>query len=583
MIQPVLESELTLLERTFSVQRSSAFHIWFAKLAIDLDDDDAYDALSVEGPNDKGMDLFWIDHSNQRVFIAQCKYASAYDHKPKVGEVNALIECLDWLSTPETLLSEGRPELISAADDYREAVKRDYSVQLWFVYCGKSDANVDKRIRAFNENQENIDNNRSVVHCHLSLLESMFEEVRSGGQRIEKAEFIVAKGSLEVTGTFGKGLVTTIAGNDLVTLYEDFGDILFARNIRGWLGARKGSVNAAIIDTLKNDRERSNFWAYNNGITIVCDDFSYDTKSGKLQLTNFSIVNGCQTTVALAKSNGNDLPADIALLARIVSPPESIIDSVIRFTNSQNLIRKWDLVSQDITQKRLKNEFASLNNPHFYAVRRGEWAALSADDKRKFKPNGSYRTVKHDLLAQFLASFKGFPVNAYKEKGLLFESLYSRTFPPDLRVEEALLVWKIGEVVRELVREEIRTETEKVSDGDKSREKYVLMLRRGGRFYTVAVLGLVAKLRNGPDFLRSIDEERIMSKGAIDRFSKYAKVSIPWYKSAVSDLIELSGTDISVLIRESDFFERVSERIENQYEVYSVNEDWLKGALPKLF
>lgn len=582
-IQPNLEVELTYIEKAFAVKRSSAFPIWFAKFALELDDDDAFDALSVEGANDKGMDLFWIDHPNQRIFISQCKYASAYDHKPKVSEVNALVECLDWLSTPETLLTEGRPELVSAAEDYQEHIKRDYSVQLWFVYLGENNANVDKRIRAFNENQENIDNNRSIVHCHLTLLKSMFDEVRSGGQRIAEAEIAVTPGSLEVSGTFGKGLVTSVSGSDLVSLYSKFGDMLFARNVRGWLGARKGSVNAAIIDTLKNDRERSNFWAYNNGITIVCDDFSYSADTGELKLTNFSIVNGCQTTVALVKSNGKDLPEDISLLARVVSPPESIIDSVIRFTNSQNLIRKWDLVSQDITQKRLQAEFAALDNPHFYASRRGEWAALSKEDKNKFKANGSYRTIKHDLLGQLLASFSGFPVSAYKEKGLLFEALYSRTFPPDLRVEEALLVWRIGQIVQDLVREEIRSETKKVESGDKSREKYVTMLRRGGRFYVTAVLGHVARLRNGPDFLRSINEERILSKGAADRIAKYARVSIPWYMNAVSDLIELSERTISVLIRETGYFERVAERIETQYKVASVSEDWLRGALPKLF
>jgi len=53
-----LKKEVRSLARVYSVSDDKAFVIWAAMTAFDLDKDDAYDALGVEGSNEKGMDLF---------------------------------------------------------------------------------------------------------------------------------------------------------------------------------------------------------------------------------------------------------------------------------------------------------------------------------------------------------------------------------------------------------------------------------------------------------------------------------------------------------------------------------------------
>ena len=579
-----LVKEVGLLAKTYSVKADRAFAIWFGRVGLELDDDEAFDALAVEGPNDKGMDLFWVDHPNERVLIAQCKYSARGTQRPKENDVNSLLSCTDWLASPQALQREGRADLVAAAAEYGEAKERDYSVLLWFVYCGKRSENIDKRVRVYNANPENEQHRRMARNCDLHLLESMHQEWRGDGRRIESATIRLNSDTLEVEGSFGKGLVSSISAAELVTLYEAHGDDLFARNVRGWLGARRGSVNAGIIDTVKSERERGNFWAYNNGITFVCDSYEHDESRREVRLTGLSIVNGCQTTVALTLAKDGAVSDEVSLLVRIVSPPESIIDSVIRFTNSQNLIRRWDLASQERTQKRLQRDLEALDDPVYYALRRGDWQSLTPDEKRKFRESdrGPWRTVKHDLLAQYLASFNGNAVVAYKNKSFLFDRFYEKTFPADLRVEEALFIWRCGELTGELVREEIRNETQSVEEGQSDRQKYVLMLKRGGRFYALGVFGLVARLRNGPDYLRSIKEDRITSNAATSRIDKYARISIQWYKQTVDDLLEITGTELSVLIRQEDFFRRVAERITNHYQAMSVNEKWLEGALPML-
>ncbi len=578
-----LHNEVECLADIYSVRRSNAFPIWFATVAWDLEEDEAYDALQVEGPNEKGMDLFWIDDQNRRILIAQCKFSSSATTRPKEKDLTNLLSCVDWLANPGALEREGRPELIAAAQEYVDAIQQDYTTQLWFVYSGPRDENVDKRIRIYNANRDHQENSRMAVHCDLDLLKSRHEELRGEGRRIERAVIGTASNVFEVSGTFGRGLVTSISGPELVKLHENFGDKLFARNVRGWLGARKGSVNAGIIATVEDDIERGYFWAYNNGITIVCDNYSYDSESEQIELSNFSIVNGCQTTVALARSGVDDLSKTF-LLARIISPPETLVDSVILFTNSQNLVRTWERVSQDKIQRRLHQQFNALGQPVYYDIRRGDWKSLSPSAKRRFRlDNGPYNVIKHDRLAQYLSAYRGMAVVAYKHKAFLFDKYYEQTFPPDMRVEEALFVWKAGESVQDVIREEIRKETERINSGERERDKYLLMLKRGGRIYALGVFGLVGSLRNGPDYLRSITEERIVSKGAAERINKYAKVSVQLYMRATNDLLEISKTDLSVLVRETDFFKRLSERVVSEYEVMKINEDWLEGALPKLF
>jgi hypothetical protein len=571
-----LNNEVSSLATTFSLPKSKAFLVWFGRLAFDLTDDDASDGVITDSPNDKSIDLFWIDEYHERIIVAQGKYSDSGRSKPRDSEVDGLLSCFDWLASPETLQREGKAELAEAAREYLDAVQRDFAVELWFAYCGPRNGKIDTRIQVFNANPDNQQRKRYCRHCDLDLLESLFEESRGKGRRVTHAAVKVAPGYLEVAGGFGKGLVATISANELVSLYSRFGDALFARNVRLFLGVKKGSVNAGIIETIEDPVERNHFWAYNNGVTMVCDRYDPHKDTCSLDLHNFSIVNGCQTTVALCRAE-QPLADDVTVLLRVICPPEKAIDSIVRYTNSQNQIRVWDIRSQDRTQKRLQRDFESLQTPMYYQLRKGDVQALEPGQRAKFRSGRKMRLVRHDLLAQYMAAFRQKPVIAYKHKSFLFTKLYDEVFPPDMRVEEALFVWRAGEATQGLIREEIQKDTAQ------SRHQDVLILKRGGRLYVLGVLGLIAGLRNGPGFLRTIDESRIVSRGAADRMRKYATISMLWYKDAVKDLLAISGKDLSVLVRELDFFTKVAERIESRYRTMEVDKQWLKGGLPALF
>ncbi len=216
----------------------------------------------------------------------------------------------------------------------------------------------------------------------------------------------------------------------------------------------------------------------------------------------------------------------------MIGPPEQTIDSIIRFNNSQNQIRIWDISTQDPTQRRLQRDFENLEKPIYYDLRRGEKSALNKEERRKFRDNGKMRTIRHDELAQYIAAYKVDPVAAYKDKGLLFRKYLQDIFPPDMRAEEALFIWKAGEAVKEAVRVEM------VRDSGLENKQGLLILKRGGRLYALTVFSQIAQHRNGPDYLRTITEQRVTSGHADERIAKYANLATLWYKAAVENLIE---------------------------------------------
>lgn len=179
------------------------------------------------------------------------------------------------------------------------------------------------------------------VFARIAGLPELLGEYRERVEETRIAEAIIrvpVGTSFEVTGTFGRSLVVSIPGTELKQLYETHSERLFDRNIRLFLGTRKGGVNAGMQDTLASAQERRNFWAYNNGITLVCDSFDLDSDSGDLTLKNFSIVNGCQTTVSIGKASPS-AAKEISVLGRFINSSEAITDNIIRYNNSQNPIR----------------------------------------------------------------------------------------------------------------------------------------------------------------------------------------------------------------------------------------------------
>jgi hypothetical protein len=562
-----LTAEVDRVSAREKISTDKAFLFWFGKTILELSDDSTREAISVEGANDKGIDLFIIDDDEGRIIIGQGKYSSNLCYKPKIKEITTLESSLNWLCSPEALARDGKLELAQAAQDYLDAQKKGYGVELWFVYAGLKCPNVEKHISVYNQNPENIERRRVLRHCHLDLLESTWQELEGVTRRIDHGSISALSGPVhKVGGDFGEACVISVPAREIVRLYKKHEDRLFDRNVRLFLGVRKGSVNAGIAETLRDNNDCKNFWAYNNGLTIICDTFI--KKGTKVKLTNFSIVNGCQTAVSLAQGPESNL-ANVVVLVRLIAASSGIVDDIIRYTNSQNPIRTWDIASQDRTQRRLATEFMSLAKPFIYVTRRG---ARPKGDLERFKEGGKLRQIRIDVLGQYAAAFRGYPVLAYRNKAEVFSNFRDDVFPPDIRVEEVLFQWLCGEKARDVVQERVKDAT----------DTEVRVLKKGGTLFTLAVMADIMLLRNGAAYLSNCSESILTSKGTGGRIQKYAEYARDKYIQAVIDQGELDGAELHTLVRNPDFYGKVRDRIKRNYQKDALATLWLKEALPPL-
>jgi hypothetical protein len=67
----------------YSLNEGKAFGLWYASDSLGLEDDEAYEAVSFDGANDKDIDFFFVDQEAQRVLIGQLKFNGLGKYKGK--------------------------------------------------------------------------------------------------------------------------------------------------------------------------------------------------------------------------------------------------------------------------------------------------------------------------------------------------------------------------------------------------------------------------------------------------------------------------------------------------------------------
>jgi hypothetical protein len=114
---------------------------------------------------------------------------------------------------------------------------------------------------------------------------------------------------------------------------------VFEENVRSFLG-NKNDVNSAIQETLKSSEKKSLFSVLNNGITIVAPELTLTPNTKELHLTNYQVINGCQTSSTL-QENKLLLTDSVNVVVKVIESPENDASSdIIAATNSQSDIPK---------------------------------------------------------------------------------------------------------------------------------------------------------------------------------------------------------------------------------------------------
>ena len=298
------------------------FVLWILRNYFDLDSETANLCL-IDGPNDKRIDAFIEE--DEIIKVVQCKFFS--DTKKEVGgnEVVLFKGCLDWLKKAEEVKKLNLSRFYDVALTFSERWDEGVDIQLHFFTFGKFSSEANQERIVFNNSDL-----REKVQIHFHDIEDILAVYKSKSQvenplanekvklELIPDEYFVKKGDMP-------SIVATIKGKDLLSLYRKYSDSLFERNIRFYKGARKGSINAKIIDTVLDNNERKKFWYYNNGISFVCRDFSVNDSINPpiLEVQGFQVINGCQTTVCLFDANQRagdweSIPEEVQIVVRFI-------------------------------------------------------------------------------------------------------------------------------------------------------------------------------------------------------------------------------------------------------------------------
>ncbi len=425
----------------------NALLLYSLQVKYNLDDIHAVanEAL-LDGNDDKKIDLLYIDLDREEVVIAQGYFAQKEKKSAPANKASDLNTAVTWLFNRQ--IDDLPDRLQTPATDLRECIESGLikKITLWYSHnCPESENVYSELTSAEHTLRASLEANYPAANiaAHslevgLNLLEDWYIGITTPILVSEKIEFEDVDGFfLEQSGW--KAFTTNISGHQLYELFSEYKTNLFSANIRDYLGSRKSDSN--INNGIKQSAEEKpeNFFVYNNGITAITNKVEYETETKHLTITGISIVNGAQTTGAIA-SIKDDVSDELKIPIRLIEcDDQETIKEIVKFNNSQNKLEAPDFRSNDIYQKRIKSEFSSYPDID-YSSRRG-----SAEDVIKRPGN----ILPASIVAQTLAAFHNDPSIAYNEKSRIWESdkLYSRFFNDNTTAAHIFFVYSLQKAI----------------------------------------------------------------------------------------------------------------------------------------
>jgi len=425
---------------------------------------DAVDAI-VDGGQEKGIDAIYIPDRSGRIIILQTKYhKNPKKHGIRKNDLVKLFTGVDWLMRGDLSKIKGNPKFTAKAEEFRDAyVSFEYSEIAVAIAAtaatGPGQEEKDEISHALTRLRES----GAAFGVHALTATELHDALISAvHNRYKLAIDITFTGKpfhYERAKTGARAIVGAVKGNELANLFNKHSFRIFDANIRNYLGM--GKINQAIQRTAMDKHEASNFWFYNNGVTFVCDEYSFRSlEDTVVKMRNAQIINGCQTVMSLYHS-GRELKDDVEVLVRIIEKEQDLdfFRRITLFANSQNAVKPADLVGTDTIQLELKRML--LKQGIYYETRRGDYKA----EKDVLSPVPK-EVITMKKAAQAIATlFLQKPGIAKKDTSRLFLTatdggLYDRLFTTSTIPEQVIAAYRTIEAI---VSERKRLEAEAVA------------------------------------------------------------------------------------------------------------------------
>ena len=256
------------------------FEVSFIKLCLKiffpecLDNDSSIsieNAIDGLGSNDNGIDAYLVDEKSKIMHFFQFKTRDTWEKSTiKPNDAGYFFDSERRLEEQNTHNNSRVKEII---DDYNKNKKNNYSTEFHFFVSynlsdidSLKDRHYDKskfRFYTLDDVYQKLEEYESTSKDEPLEFCLEFYSQKHANKEIPEWEL---KTDIMKNKRTSIGLVS---GWILIELYLKYKQALFARNVRYFIG-NKG-INKDIIKTAIEKPQ--NFYFYNNGITITCDDY----------------------------------------------------------------------------------------------------------------------------------------------------------------------------------------------------------------------------------------------------------------------------------------------------------------------
>lgn len=433
------QAEWDLIEEEIRVYQvgsrtiSAALLAWFLNTVWRLDLPDVDDAIC-DGPGDKGIDALIVNDDLREITIFQSKHRIRADTDQGDADLRDLVGAAAYFEAPEQvdglLAATTRPELrrLLVRWGVRDKVANGSHVaRAVFLTNGVLD-------------QNGRDYAAAMEHMVPALEVWDAPELANLARRTRRPDLRPEQVVLAATAPptaldLGGGVkiaIGLVPASELLVLPGIADRTLFARNVRLGMGATR--VNRELAETVAQIGEHALFPAYHNGLTLLTRQVGI--VGTELRLDGVSVVNGCQSLLAL-DAHRSEVTPDLRLLVKVVQvdPQSNLADTITYRTNNQNAVdirdqRSTDRIQRDLQALVARDYGAVLG----YAIRAGE------------NPGGLEQLDNQTAAQLVMAVYVGEPWNAVR-KVRLFDQDYHRIFNRQIDAHKLFLLHEMRKLV----------------------------------------------------------------------------------------------------------------------------------------
>ncbi len=349
-----------------------------------------------EGTQDGGVDAYYIDRENKKIYLIQSKFRTTKDkfEKWKITANDLVRMEVQRILKGEEKDSRGNPfsaKIRKFQNEWSRISDQAY-YKYFVIILGNLEHYSDEQIKRIidNSDYEVFDFNRTYKELVFPLCSGTYydpKEIKITIDLVNKEQSTLKQKISTNLGEFPIRVIF-VPTKEIGRIMSRYKNAILKYNPRNFLSLSNNKVNRKIMGSIINNNA-NDFAIYNNGITIIADSFelteSTGTKNvGQIIMLNPQIINGGQTAYVLSKIyeeqkekdysvfDGKEVMLKVIILTSEKELNIDFIEQISNATNQQTRVEEADRRSNDKIQLAIEEAIFDTFG-YFYERKKGEF------------------------------------------------------------------------------------------------------------------------------------------------------------------------------------------------------------------